>query len=104
MVVCETPFGNLGLSTCYDVRFPEMYRALRKSGAQILLVPSAFTIATGKDHWEPLLRARAIENQAYVIAAAQYGQHNQSRASYGHSTIIDPWYRTADEFPIRINC
>jgi predicted amidohydrolase len=91
VVVSDTPFGRLGLSICYDVRFPELYRRLAKSGARVLAVPSAFTDRTGKDHWEVLLRARAIENLAYVVAAAQAGQHGRGRASHGHAMIVDPW-------------
>jgi len=92
LVVCDSPAGRLGLTVCYDLRFPEMYAQLTWGmGAQILLVPSAFTQVTGAAHWEVLLRARAIENQCYVIAAAQAGVHNAKRASYGHSLIIDPW-------------
>eukprot|EP00903_Cladosiphon_okamuranus_P010756 g10163.t2 len=91
MSVCEgSPAGSLGLSTCYDLRFPEMYACLAKS-SQVVLVPSAFTVPTGRAHWEVLLRARAIETQAYVIASAQVGQHNEKRTSYGHSLIVDPW-------------
>ncbi|MFQ5696752.1 MAG: carbon-nitrogen hydrolase family protein [Myxococcota bacterium] len=81
----------LGLSICYDLRFPELYRELVAQGATLLLVPSAFTIPTGRDHWEVLLRARAIESQCYVLAAAQVGEHAPGRASYGHSLIVDPW-------------
>jgi deaminated glutathione amidase len=85
-------FGHImGLSICYDLRFPELYRALALRGAEILFVPSAFTLYTGKDHWESLLRARAIENQSYVVAPAQYGKHSSSRISYGRTMIIDPW-------------
>mmetsp|Transcript_5797 Transcript_5797/g.8414 ORF Transcript_5797/g.8414 Transcript_5797/m.8414 type:complete len:375 (-) Transcript_5797:548-1672(-) len=92
LVVCDSPIGRLGLSTCYDIRFGEMYRELvEKGGADVLLAPSAFTVPTGKSHWHILLRARAIENQCYVLAAAQYGKHNQKRESYGHSIAIDPW-------------
>ncbi len=93
LVVAKTPFGKVGLSICYDLRFPELYRALNKAGAEILMVPSAFTLATGKDHWEPLLRARAIENQSYVLAPAQVGRHDDGglKESWGHSMIIDPW-------------
>ncbi len=82
---------RVGLSICYDLRFPELYRALVARGANVLLIPSAFTVHTGKDHWHPLLRARAIESQAYVIAAAQWGKHPRGRATYGHSLVIDPW-------------
>ena len=82
---------NVGLSVCYDLRFPEYYRALVEKGADILTVPAAFTLETGKDHWDILLRARAIENQAYVIAAGQFGFHLKGRVSWGKSCIIDPW-------------
>jgi predicted amidohydrolase len=91
LVVAETALAKLGLSVCYDLRFPELYRALAERGAELLLVPSAFTVPTGRDHWEVLLRARAIENQAYVLAAAQYGVHSATRRSYGRSMIVDPW-------------
>jgi predicted amidohydrolase len=93
IVVAQTPDAVLGLSICYDVRFPELYRALAARGAQILFVPSAFTRETGKDHWEVLLRARAIENQAFVLAPAQCGRHSETRASHGRSLVIDPWGR-----------
>lgn len=99
VVVPESPIGVLGLSTCYDLRFPEMYRDLVLMGSEILLVPSAFTIPTGKAHWHILLKARAIETQCYVIAAAQVGQHNEKRASYGHSIVIDPWGKILAEAP-----
>ncbi len=87
----ETPWGKVGLSICYDVRFPELYRALGRAGARIMIVPAAFTLHTGKDHWHTLLRARAIENQVYLLAAAQFGRHNDKRVTYGHSLIVDPW-------------
>lgn len=87
----ETPVGHLGLSICYDLRFGEMYNAMARAGAEVMLVPSAFTAVTGKAHWEVLLRARAIESQSYVAAAAQTGQHNEKRRSHGHAMIIDPW-------------
>jgi predicted amidohydrolase len=90
-VVSATPFGLMGLSICYDVRFPALYQALVDLGAVVLVVPSAFTLTTGRDHWHVLLRARAIENQAYVVAPAQWGHHHGSRVSYGHSLIADPW-------------
>ena len=92
-LVVPTALGQLGLTVCYDLRFPELYVQLVKDGAEILTVPSAFTMMTGKDHWYPLLRARAIESQAYVIAPAQCGRHDDEgiRHSYGHSLIIDPW-------------
>jgi deaminated glutathione amidase len=82
---------RIGLSICYDLRFPELYRGLVARGANVLLVPAAFTVHTGKDHWHTLLRARAIESQAYVIAAAQWGKHPRGRTTYGHSLIVDPW-------------
>jgi deaminated glutathione amidase len=90
-VVTETRFGTLGLSVCYDLRFPELYRALVDRGAIALTIPAAFTLTTGKDHWHVLLRARAIEAQSYVIAAAQTGRHFGQRVSYGHALICDPW-------------
>jgi deaminated glutathione amidase len=93
LVVAETPLGRIGLTICYDLRFAELYRRLADLGADVLAVPSAFTLATGKDHWEPLLRARAIENQCYVLAPAQHGRHDDGglRESYGHAMIVDPW-------------
>jgi predicted amidohydrolase len=90
-VVVSTPFGGVGLSICYDLRFPELYRELTARGARFITVPSAFTPHTGKDHWEVLLRARAIENQVFVIAPAQCGRHSADRSSHGHSLIVDPW-------------
>lgn len=87
----DTPLGRVGLGICYDLRFPEHSLALTKAGAQILTFPSAFTVPTGLAHWEPLLRARAIETQSYVVAAAQVGNHNAKRTSYGHAMIVDPW-------------
>ncbi|OEU15528.1 carbon-nitrogen hydrolase [Fragilariopsis cylindrus CCMP1102] len=93
LVMCDSPIGRLGVTTCYDLRFPEMYIELVKMGAQILLVPSAFTVPTGAAHWHTLLRARAIENQCYVLAAAQFGKHNEKRESFGHSLAVDPWGR-----------
>ncbi len=91
VVTAKTPAVVVGLTVCYDLRFPELYRRLARAGAELLTVPSAFLPHTGKDHWEALLRARAIENQAYVIAPAQFGRHSERRASYGRSLIIDPW-------------
>ena len=88
-VVIDSPFGRLALSVCYDVRFPEMYRSIGKF--DLMFVPSAFTVPTGAAHWETLLRARAIENQAYVVAPAQGGTHAGGRRTYGHSMIVDPW-------------
>jgi len=90
-VVEQTPFGGIGLSVCYDLRFPELYRAYARQGVRWLAVPSAFAPATGKDHWEVLLRARAIENQAFVLAPAQCGRHSDDRSSHGRSLIVDPW-------------
>ena len=87
----DTAAGRLGLSICYDLRFPELYRRLVDEGAEMFSVPSAFTFATGTAHWHTLLRARAIENLAYVIAAGQYGTHPNGRTTYGHSMIVDPW-------------
>src|SRR5262249_10576670 len=82
---------KVGLSICYDLRFPEFYRKLRAEGADVFVVPAAFTLHTGKDHWHVLLQARAIENQVYVVAPAQFGRHNERRTTYGHSLIVDPW-------------
>ena len=93
VVVAATPLGRIGMTICYDLRFAELYRRLAELGADLLTVPSAFTLTTGKDHWEPLLRARAIENQCYVLAPAQHGAHDDGglRESYGHAMIVDPW-------------
>ncbi|HVR70575.1 MAG TPA: carbon-nitrogen hydrolase family protein [Vicinamibacteria bacterium] len=99
VVVAGAPFGQVGLSICYDVRFPELYRRLVRQGARVLAVPSAFTERTGKDHWEVLLRARAIENLAYVVAAAQTGVHGRGRASHGHAMIVDPWGTVLAQVP-----
>ena len=95
-VVVDTPFGKLGLSVCYDLRFPELYRRLSEQGAQILVIPAAFTELTGKAHWEVLIRARAIENLCYVIAPGQGGYHVSGRTTYGHSMIVDYWGRVRD--------
>lgn len=92
-VVVRTPVGRIGLSICYDMRFPDLYRALSDAGAEVLSVPAAFTRSTGEAHWHVLLRARAIEAGAWVIAAAQTGEHQDGRATYGHSLVIDPWGR-----------
>ena len=90
-VVVDTPAGRLGLAICYDLRFPDLFRALSDAGATILSVPSAFTRPTGAAHWHVLLRARAIEAGAYVVAAAQTGEHGDGRATFGHSLVVDPW-------------
>ena len=93
VVVASTPLGSIGMSICYDLRFPELYRAQADAGADMLAIPAAFTLTTGKDHWHALLRARAIETQCWVLAPAQWGTHDEGgkRKSYGHSLIIDPW-------------
>ena len=91
--VIDSPAGRIGLSICYDLRFPELYRRLADQGAEILVVPSAFAVTTGADHWQPLLTARAIENSCYVVAPAQTGTHNERRKTWGHSMVIDPWGR-----------
>ena len=91
LVVTDSVVGKLGLSVCYDLRFPALYQALSARGAELLLVPAAFTLLTGKEHWETLLRARAIENECYVAAAAQVGRHNDKRDTWGHAMIVDPW-------------
>ena len=92
-----TPAGCVGLTVCYDVRFPELYRALVDAGATVFTVPAAFTAVTGAAHWHILLRARAIENLAYVIAPGQFGTHPDNRETYGHSLIVDPWGRVLAE-------
>ncbi len=99
VVIGEALGHVIGMSVCYDLRFPELFRAMSSGGAQILTVPAAFTAVTGRAHWEPLLRARAIENQAFVIAAGQTGTHATGTASYGHSMIIDPWGVVLAEAP-----
>lgn len=96
-VLCETPAGKLGLTICYDLRFPEIYRTLVSEGATLFSVPAAFTAVTGEAHWHTLLRSRAIENLAWVIAPGQFGQHPDQRSTYGHSLIIDPWGRILAE-------
>ncbi len=95
VVVVDSPFGRIGLAVCYDLRFPELFRAMKD--VDIIVLPSAFTATTGKVHWEPLVRARAIENLSYVIAAAQGGYHVSGRETHGHSMIVDPWGRVMDE-------
>ena len=91
VVVIDSPFGRMGLSVCYDLRFPELFRQQLDAGMQLLVLPSAFTAITGQAHWEVLVRARAIENQCYVIAPNQGGYHLSGRETYGHSMIVDPW-------------
>ena len=98
-VVADTPLGKLGLSICYDLRFPELYRRLALLGAQVLFVPAAFTAYTGPHHWLPLLRARAIENQCWVVAPTQVGRHNEGRHSHGEAAIIDPWGKVVRRRP-----
>ena len=104
VVVVDTPVGRLGLSVCYDVRFPELYRKLSAAGAQILVVPSAFTSPTGRAHWETLLCARAIENLCYVVAPAQSGFHVSGRETYGDSMIVDYWGRVLQRLPRGTGC
>lgn len=95
VVVVDSPFGRIGLAVCYDLRFPELFRAMKD--VDIIVLPSAFTATTGKMHWESLVRARAIENLSYFIAAAQGGYHVNGRETHGHSMIVDPWGRIMDE-------
>jgi deaminated glutathione amidase len=90
-VVAQTRLGTLGLSVCYDLRFPQLYQGLSAAGAIVLSIPAAFTVPTGEAHWHVLMRARAIENAAFVIAAAQSGQHEDGRSTYGHSLVVSPW-------------
>lgn len=98
-VVVETPFGKVGLAICFDLRFPELFRQLVLLGAEIIVLPSAFTAITGKAHWEVLLRARAIENLCYVVASAQGGYHVNGRETHGDSMIVDPWGTVLDHLP-----
>ena len=95
-VVADTPFGKLGLAVCYDLRFPELFRRLLDAGAELFAVPSAFTVRTGRAHWDVLVRARAVENLSYVIAAAQGGYHVNGRETYGDSMIVNPWGEVLD--------
>lgn len=97
VVVADTPVGRLGLTVCYDLRFPELYSALREAGAELISAPAAFTAVTGVAHWEVLIRARAIETQCYVLAAAQGGVHPGERETHGHAAIVDPWGRILAE-------
>ncbi|MGP9833673.1 carbon-nitrogen hydrolase family protein [Marinobacter sp. NSM] len=97
VVTVDTPAGRLGMAVCYDLRFPELFRALREQGAEWVCLPSAFTWQTGDAHWRPLIRARAIENQVWVVAPGQGGQNSERRKTYGHSLICDPWGRVVTE-------
>ncbi|HCI14220.1 MAG: acyltransferase [Gallionellales bacterium GWA2_60_142] len=97
VVVIDSPFGRIGLAVCYDLRFPELFRAMKE--VDVIVLPSAFTATTGKVHWEPLVRARAIENLSYMIAAAQGGYHVNGRETHGHSMVVDPWGRILDQLP-----
>jgi len=99
LVVADTPLGRLGMTVCYDLRFAELYLALRAAGAELISVPSAFTLTTGAAHWQLLIRARAIETQCYMLAAAQGGEHPEGRITYGHSSIVDCWGRMLCEQP-----
>jgi predicted amidohydrolase len=96
-VSADLPWGRLGLTICYDLRFPALYRALAEAGASFLAIPSAFTRQTGEAHWHALMRARAIENTCYVLAAAQGGRHENGRETFGHSVVVDPWGRVVAE-------
>jgi predicted amidohydrolase len=96
-VAADLPWGRLGLTICYDLRFPALYRALAEAGCSLLAIPSAFTKQTGEAHWHVLTRARAIENGAFVLAAAQGGKHENGRETFGHSLIVDPWGRVLAE-------
>ncbi len=91
VVAVETPIGTLGLTICYDIRFPALYQELGRHSCDVIAIPAAFTVPTGKDHWHVMQRARAIEASAYVVAAAQVGQHEDGRATYGRSLVVDPW-------------
>jgi nitrilase len=104
IIVLDSPFGRLGLAVCYDLRFPEMFRQMLDSGMELLAVPAAFTAITGKAHWETLVRARAIENLAYVVAAAQGGYHINGRETHGHSMIVDPWGTVLAQVPRGNGC
>ncbi|MGH6816713.1 MAG: carbon-nitrogen hydrolase family protein [Hyphomicrobiaceae bacterium] len=90
-VLAELPWGKIGLTICYDLRFPHLYRALAKAGARLIAIPSAFTVPTGRAHWHTLMRARAIETQCFVLAAAQAGKHDNGRETFGHSLVVAPW-------------
>ncbi|MCB1849387.1 MAG: carbon-nitrogen hydrolase family protein, partial [Gammaproteobacteria bacterium] len=98
-LVVDSPFGKLGIAVCYDLRFPEMFRKLLDKGMEVVCLPAAFTAITGKAHWETLVRARAIENLSYVVAAAQGGFHMNGRETHGHSMIVDPWGTVLAQVP-----
>ncbi|MBK5967165.1 acyltransferase [Thiocystis minor] len=104
LVVLDSPFGRLGIAVCYDLRFPELFRKMLDSGVEVLAIPSAFTAITGKAHWETLVRARAIENLVYVVAAAQGGFHLNGRETHGHSMIVDPWGTVLAQVPRGRGC
>jgi len=104
LAVLDSPCGRLGVAVCYDLRFPELFRHLLDSGVELLAVPAAFTAVTGKAHWETLVRARAIENLAYVVAAAQGGYHVNGRETYGNSMIVDPWGAVLARIPRGTGC
>lgn len=95
--VIKTPIGNIGMAVCYDLRFPALFQAMREQGAEIIVLPSAFTYVTGKAHWELLTRARAVENQCYMIASNQGGKHKNGRVTWGQSIVIDPWGNIEDQ-------
>jgi predicted amidohydrolase len=101
-VMVKTPLGNVGLSVCYDMRFPELYRSYASKHADVLSIPAAFTVPTGRAHWELLLRTRAVENLCYVVAAAQVGQHENGRETFGHSLIVGPWGEVLECLPAGI--
>lgn len=104
LTVVDTPLGRMGVAVCYDLRFPELFRQMQDQGVELLAIPSAFTALTGKAHWEVLVRARAIENLAYVIAAAQGGYHLSGRETHGHSMIVDPWGAILAQVPRGTGC
>lgn len=103
-LVVDTPAGRLGMAICFDLRFPELFRRLTEQGADWICLPAAFTETTGRAHWAPLLRARAIENQVYMVAAAQVGLHASGRKTFGHSMIVDPWGRVLANAKTRADC
>jgi predicted amidohydrolase len=104
VVVAATPVGRIGMSVCYDLRFAELYRRMSAQDARLFVVPAAFTVPTGEAHWDVLLRARAIENLAFVVAAAQWGSHENGRATYGHSLVVDCWGEVLDRLPSGEGC